>query len=77
MVETSRHSRMGRQQVAGSGNGQGRLERESGFFHERIGPLQHQKSGVSFVHVAHFRLDNQGHEQFPAADAENDFLLDS
>ena len=39
------------------------------------GSLQNGKGGMPFIQVTNLRLDAQGHEQSPSADAEEHFLL--
>ena len=63
------------EEIARARDGQRHLEGLPGVLHETARALQHRKGGVAFVQVADLRLDAQRREQAPAADPEQQFLL--
>ena len=76
-VEACRHRRVRREEIARPRGGQGDLERLTGLGHESASAFQDGEGSVPFVQVTDFRSDPQRGEQPPAADAQEDFLLET
>ena len=76
-VKTSGHRRVRREQIARPCGGKCNIEGLPGLPHERPGAFQHGEGRMPFIQVAHFRMEAQCLEQPPAADAEDQFLLNA
>jgi hypothetical protein len=76
-VKTSLHRGMRGEQVAGPRHLVRHLKGLAGGFHEIRGPLQYGESRMAFVEMADFRIQSQGLEEPPAADAQHDLLGDA
>ena len=76
-VEAGGHRRVGGEEVARPRDGQRDFEGLPGLFHEAAGALQHGEGRMPFIQVADFRLDAERAEQPPAADPEEQFLLEA
>ena len=58
-------------------HGQGNFKGLPACFHETSGSFQNGKGGMSFIEMAHLRLNTQSHEQSPASNAQEQFLLET
>ena len=76
-IKAGGHWRVGGEEVPRPRDGQSDFEGLPGFFHETSGALQHGEGRVSFIQVTDFRLDAQCAEQSPAANPEQQFLLEA
>ena len=76
-VKAGSHGRVRGEEVAGPSCSQCHLERLPGFFHESSGSLQHREGGVTFIQVTDFGFKSERSEQPPAADSEQQFLLET
>ena len=62
-------------QIARTGHRQCGFEVQSAFLHKVPCAFQHGKRRMAFIQVAHLRFDAERHQQLPAADAQQYFLL--
>ena len=74
-VKAGGDRRVGGEKVPRARRGQSDGEWLGGLFHEIAGAFQHRQRRVPLVEVTHFRVDAKGVQQAPAADAEENFLL--
>ena len=76
-VKAGGHRRVGREKIPRSRDGQSNFKGLSGLLHETAGAFQHGKGRVPFIQMTDFRLDAQRNKQSPAADPEQQLLLQS
>ena len=71
-IETRGHGGVRGEEIPSPGHLERHVEGLPGCPHEIRGPLQDGEGGVAFIQVAHFRIDPQGAQQPPAADAQHE-----
>ena len=76
-VKAGGHRRVGGEKVPRSRDGQRDVEGLCGLLHETAGAFQHRKSRMPFIQMTDFRLDAKRTKQSPAADSEQQFLLEA
>ena len=76
-IKARSHRRMGCEKISRARSGQRHFKRLRVLLHETAGALQHGKSRMTFIQVTDFRFDAQCGEQPPAANPEEQFLLEA
>ena len=76
-IKSGGHRRVGGEEVPGSRDGQRDLERLPGVGHEGPRALQNREARMPFVQMADLRLESQRGKQPPAADPEQQLLLET
>src|SRR5450631_1969352 len=66
---------MGGEQIPRSRDAERDLEGLSGLLHVIAGPFQYGKRRMTFIEMAHLRLDSESPQQSPTGDPEQQFLL--
>ena len=76
-VKAGGDGRVGGEEVSRPRGGQRDFEWLRVLFHEIAGAFQNGEGGMPFIQVTDFRLDAQGGEQAPSADAQEHLLLEA
>ena len=74
-IKAGSHRRVGGKQVARAGHGQRDVERLACLLHETAGAFEHGERRMPFIQMTYFRSEAERGQQSPAADAEQQFLL--
>ena len=76
-IKAGFHRGVGREEIAGPGHLERHLKRLPRRLHEIQGAFQYGEGRVAFIQMADFRIDSQGSQEPPAADAQHDLLGDA
>ena len=74
-VESRGDGGVGGEQISRAGHGHGQFERHLVILHVAAGSFENGERSVAFVQVAHLRLEAESPQQAPAADTQDDLLL--
>ena len=75
-IKPRRHRRVSGEEVARPRDSQRDIEGLAAFLHENPGAFQNSESRMPFIEVTDFRTDAERAEQPPAADSEDQFLVE-
>ena len=76
-VKAGGHCRVGGEEIPRSSDGQRDLERLRRLLHKGVGTFQYGKGRVPLIEMTDFRLNAQRAEQPPAADPQEQLLLET